>query len=69
MTDIDATAPLRTLTTNWPVASKPKRRASWGQPTALELLAKLRGDLIDRSEVKTLGGQIVLNGVNVEDLK
>ncbi len=36
---------------------------------ALELLAKLRGDLIDRSEVKTLGVSIVLNGVNVEDLK
>ncbi|MEA2081070.1 MAG: terminase small subunit [Pseudomonadota bacterium] len=36
---------------------------------ALELLAKLRGDLIERSEVKTLTVEMVLNDVNVEDLK
>ena len=36
---------------------------------ALELLAKLRGDLVERSEVKTLSVKIVLNDVNVEDLK
>ena len=36
---------------------------------ALELLAKLRGDMIDRSEVKTVEVQTVLEGVNLEDLK
>ncbi len=36
---------------------------------AAELLAKLRGDLIERSEVKTLTVEMVLNDVNVEDLK
>ena len=36
---------------------------------ALELLAKLRGDMIDRSEVETQTVSIVLNGVNLDDLK
>ena len=36
---------------------------------ALELLAKLRGDLIKRSEVETQTVSIVLNGVNLDDLK
>jgi len=36
---------------------------------ALELLAKLRGDMIDRSEVKSVEVQMTLNGVNMEDLR
>jgi len=35
---------------------------------ALELLAKLRGDMIDRSEAKTVEIQMTLDGVDLDDL-
>jgi hypothetical protein len=39
-----------------------------GANAALALIAKLRGDLIDRTQVDTRSIQIEINGVNLEDL-
>ncbi len=36
---------------------------------ALELLAKLRGDMIDRTESTVEAAHLVINGVDVDDLK